>query len=211
MRVLVAAAVLLVASSSLTGCLIIPEPQHADAVAVDAHGRMTFEGRSNTPLGPRVVAHRSQTAVGEWVVETYDSDLGACFDVVNPDGVREPFCEDTGGVDRGMQPVNLGGQWREGGEIGPVHYGIVRDDVALIRLEPGNDTEPATFETLTAPNVALRFTFVIAPKGWTRYDIAAYTADGCLVHREPYAIPTLRQAPREIPPNQECSDKVLDS
>lgn len=195
-----------VLSLALAGC-IMSEPIH-DAVVVDGTARLTFDGRSNDAHGPKVVALHREAPSGEWVVESYESDLGACIDVVSPQGFRDPHCEATSALDLNGPggASNLAAHWTEGEAAGTIHYGIVSPDVSVVRFEPTDrDEHPIAVTPVAAPNTSLKFIFASGPPGWTRYDIAAYNAAGCLLQREPYWLPTHRQPPIESPPLRPCT------
>lgn len=165
--------------------------------------RVTINGVSNDPVGEVVVAGEVETPLGAFVVSTYDSRIGPCYDVRFPDGRSEAGCLAGSGIDP-TRPITgrpgdsiegLNGGWINlgledpGAPVGILHHGLAHPTVTTVTVEPDGGEPFGSFPVLAAPNVDGLVVFLAwATPGLDRYTLAAYGADGCLLDADEVAL-----------------------
>jgi hypothetical protein len=81
-------------------CGVIDPTSGVGAETIESGGgTVAINGVANEPTGAKVEAMRIASPLGVIVVETYPSEIGACYDVVFPDGRREANCLRGSGID----------------------------------------------------------------------------------------------------------------
>lgn len=184
------------------GCATVMETD-GQSVTISGDG-IEINGVANEPTGEKVEAGRYPSPAGEFVLWTYPSKVGPCFDLVYPNGDRTAGCLASSGIDpdqpvagghpapefsHAINPAALNYGAATGADIGMVHHGVAHPVVAEIRLmaTDGSAEEPLIFKPVEAPNIDDFHVFVAyAPAETKEYVLQAYDADGCLLD----AIPT---------------------
>jgi hypothetical protein len=156
-------------------------------------GRVSINGVANEAAGTKVVALRTDSPLGELVVQTYDSKLGPCYDLVFEDGRREAQClassgiipdkEVTGNPTTGSIEGLNGPAWNAGlteSGIGMMHYGIAHPSISKVHLEPSDGGGAIEAHLAEAPNIpGLKVYVVWTPPGMDQYRLAGYDDNGC--------------------------------
>lgn len=161
-------------------------------------GVVAIDGVQNEPTTAKVEMMRLASPLGVVALETYDSKLGPCYDVVFPDGRREANCLRASGIDP-SKPVTgrpdgsieglNGPSWNAGltePGIGMFHHGLAHPTVRTVTIEPADGSTATSFPVVPAPNVNGLAVYVAwSPEGLDGYLLAGYDADGCLVDWQP--------------------------
>lgn len=165
-------------------------------------GKVSINGVDNEATASKVVALRTDSPLGELVVQTYDSKLGACYDLVFEDGRREAQClaasgitpdqEVTGNPTTGSIEGLNGPAWNSGlteSGIGMLHYGIAHPSISKVQLEPSDGGEAIEAKLADAPNIPdLKVYVVWTPPGMDHYRLAGYDDNGCMVDSSLYSV-----------------------
>lgn len=166
--------------------------------------RVVIDGVANEPIGEQVVAAEVETPIGVFVVTTYDSAIGPCYDVRFPEGHSEAGCLRGSGIDPDLPVTGRPGDSIEGvnggfrnlgledpaSPVGTLHHGLVHPEVVTVTIEPdGSDEALGGFPVITAPNVEGLVVFVAwTPPGLHRYTLSGYGDDGCRRDAEQVAL-----------------------
>lgn len=182
-------------------------------------GTMEVNGVPNEPTTDKVVALRLESPLGIVAVETYDSQIGPCYDVVFPDGRREANClltsgidpsrSVTGGPEGSIEGLN-GATWNAGlteSGIGMFHHGLAHPTVRTVTVEPDDGSTARSFPVVRAPNVdGLAVYLAWSDEGVDRYRLGGYDADGCLIDQEPIPLGNARPGGA----GRDCSQRLPD-
>ena len=107
---------------------MLGSPDRGDSVSQSGE-RLEIGGTDNAATTPKVQALFVDTPAGRWRIETYDSGLGACLDLVAPDASRQPAClqgTGIGGPGPAREFIN-GPAWNFG--LGSPGQGVVNGQV----------------------------------------------------------------------------------
>lgn len=161
-------------------------------------GAVAVGGVPNEPTTARAEAMRFESPLGIIVIETYNSQIGPCYDIVFADSRREANCllgsgidptkPVTGRPDGSIEALN-GSSWNAGlteSGIGMFHHGLAHPTVRIVTVEPEDGSTATSFPVARAPNVEGLAVYV----AWTvdeldSYRLAGYDADGCRLDWEP--------------------------
>lgn len=177
-----AATAALVAAAALVGagCRALPWIDDAEPTVAPAP----------SPITAPEVATTAETGSGRWALETYDTDLGACVDLVGPHQLRTVQCVANSPIADGHQTrhwiASTGIDTATRQPDAPVRWlqaGIVRTEVSRILLQPSGHAA-APVDIVEAPNADARVFLALLPPGVTRYRLRAYDTDGCLLQAE---------------------------
>lgn len=159
--------------------------------------RIEINGTPNEATGAKVEAARIPTPAGDFVVWTYPSRVGPCYDLEYPDGERTAGCLETSGIKPHQPVAGRGGPGTSyainpaafnygmttDADIGMVLHGAAHPAVEEVRIMPlDGSTEPLLFTPFDAPNVEdLRIFVAWVPKAVTDYRLEALDAQGCVL------------------------------
>lgn len=179
-------------------CGVVDRLSGSGAETVESGGStVEVNGVPNEPTTAKAEAMRLDSPLGIIVIETYNSQIGPCYDLVFPDSRREANCLHGSGIDP-TKPVTgrpddsieglNGPSWNAGlteSGIGMFHHGIAHPTVRTVTVEPEDDSTATSFPVTRAPNVDGLAVYVAwSVEDVDRYLLAGYDADGCLVDWE---------------------------
>ena len=172
-------------------------------------GRVEIGDLTNDPIISKSIVLTTDSPLGTLVVETYESDLGACADLIIPARPPDAVCLMGSGVDPdkpvtgnpttgSIQAIN-GPAWNAGltePGMGMLHHGLAHPSVAKVMIEPADGA--ASIEAMLAQPTDLGGVGVFliwTPPGIDRYVLAAYDQNGCLLQASPMSLTAVAPGP----------------